>query len=246
MDVNLIIPLISILQIQQEEIELLKEKAKTNSDNSSTPPSKSFKKKKKAFKKKSDKKIGAQPGHVGTARKSASIEEVNQVIKIAAPLNCPACKGSLTKLNECKRHQIYDLENNQVKITEYNLERAKCSQCRKIYSANLPDDVSYSIFGANLCSIITSLVVNYRLSKQKVIEILKEFYNFDLCVGSVSNIEKRVSNSLEKAYYNCSEKLKTEKVVNADETRHIESGKTQWVWLGASNSVTVYLLGVVE
>lgn len=116
-----------------------------------------------------------------------------------------------------------------------------CVKCRKIYSGNLPQSVDKNIFGPSLSATITSLVINYRLSKNKVTEILRELFGFKLCVGSVSNIEKRVSNALEKSYNNCALKLQKEEVVNADETRHLEKGKTKWCWLGASEKVTVYL-----
>ena len=65
-------PLLLSLIAQRAEIAELKEKLSTNSKNSSKPPSTDFNKSKKNNKiiinKRSDKKQGAQPGHVSVHR----------------------------------------------------------------------------------------------------------------------------------------------------------------------------------
>ena len=243
MDVTVVGTLVTKIAVLQQEIDLLREKLSTNSENSSIPPSKSFKRKKiKKEHKKSDRKHGAQPGHVGTYRKPASDTEINNFVSIDAPKKCPMCDGPLSALQKSHTHQVHDLENNQIKITEYQLKKSRCCKCRRVYSGTMPTGVSNSNFGHNIAAHITSLVVRYHLSKKLIANIFKEFYNFHISVGSVSNIERIVSTSLYQAYENCATTIKNEEVVHADETRHLQNGVNHWAWVAASSAATVFLL----
>ena len=241
MDINILSKISFIISGLQQEINTLKEKVNTTSENSSIPPSKSYKKKKKVNHKKSERTVGAQPGHKGNYREMLSSEQVDNIKALQAPTICKKCNNELKTLNKVYRHQVYDIVDSTLKVTEYQLKKSKCLNCRKIYRSNLPPDVSTKILGPNISALITSLVVNYHLSKQKVINLLQDLYGFRISKGSISNIEKTVSSSLEQAYDNCHKQLNKEVVLNADETRHIEKADNQYLWIGANSNLTVFL-----
>ena len=98
--------LLTIINLQQKEIEALKEKLNTNSKNSSKPPSSEpFK---KNHKKKSKRKQGGQPGHKGVFRALLPLEQVDH-IEICNPSKFCGC-GSLIKLTgNYRRHQQHEL-----------------------------------------------------------------------------------------------------------------------------------------
>lgn len=243
MDVAIISFLTTTVIAQQQQIEKLNEKININSKNSSLPPSKDFKKKKnKIAKPKSKNKQGAQPGHQGVARKKLAVNEINYHQHIAAPTNCHICQKVLTMIDDPIKHQVYDLHENNVKSTEYTLQRARCISCRKIYAGKLPNGIDWTIFGPNLIACITSFVTEYRLSKRLVVSLLKDLFGFECSIGSISNIENKVTLALSKAYDNCVQKIQKEHVVNIDETRHLEKNNTHWAWIAASKEATAFFM----
>lgn len=241
MDVTIISFLTTTVINQQQQIERLTEKVNINSKNSSVPPSKEFKKKKTA-KPKSKNKQGAQPGHAGVTRKKLSTNEIHYHQYIAAPINCPVCQKELNIIDNPIKHQVYDLHENNIKSTEYTVERARCVCCRKIYTEKLPEGIDKTIFGPNLIACITSFITEYRLSKRLVVCLLKDLFGFECSIGSISNIENKVTLSLNKAYSNCVQKIQQEPVVHIDETRHLEKSTTHWAWIAASKEATAFLM----
>jgi transposase len=242
MEVSIISVLTATVISQQQQIEKLKEQINTDSRNSSLPPSKDFKKKKKkSTQPKSKNKQGAQPGHKGVTRKKISSEKVDFHKNIIAPKNCPGCNENLIPATRIK-HQVYDIHDNNIKSTEYTLERGRCKSCRKTYTGVLPEGIDRSIFGPNLIACITAFVVEYRLSKRLIVKILKDLFDFECCVGSISNIEHKVARALQATYDNCAKKIQLESAVHIDETRHLEKNHTNWAWIAASEDATVFLM----
>jgi transposase len=249
MDFKILVPIITALDVLQQQctalqdkIEQLQEKTNTNSENSSLPPSKSYKKKKKriATKKRSKRKQGAQIGHDGKHRALIPTDQVNKIIVCEAQNSCSKCGRELQTLTRHKKHQVLDLENNIATVTEYQIQKAKCTKCRKIYTAELPQNISTSAFGANLSAYIALLVCKYHLSKRNVMNCLEDFFGINISVGSVSNIESRISQSLEKPYDECKQCITNAKVIHIDETRHYENNETYWNWVAACEQVTLF------
>lgn len=214
------------LRIENAE---LKEKLGLNSKNSSIPSSKELYKIKKD-KPKSDRNIGAQPGHKGATREKMV---ATQVIKVPLATTCE-CGGVLALSKEPYIHQKVDLPEIKPYVTEYHLEHGRCRSCGKRQSSSLPVGVTTDTFGSNVKSVIASLTGFYKNSKQEVANILKDIFNLDISVGSISNSEARVSAKCKDHYELIEQQVSGSKVIHMDETSHYNKGKLGWCWMFTS------------
>lgn len=228
------------LKKQTKKIEELEEKLRVNSQNSSKPPSTDFNKKKKKKKfhtKKSNNKPGGQPGHKGTNRKLE--ENPDRIIKCVTDENC-RCGGKVFRESYLCTHQVTELVNHKKQVIEFRIEKGICNICSLRHKGSLPEGFSYYCLGPNAISTIANLTSRFRLSRQKVVEFFKEFFDIKISKGTVSNHEKIISNAIKPCYDDLLDKIKKEPVVHADETTHIESTKKHWVWIGVSSDITVF------
>lgn len=208
----------------------LKERLNGNSSNSSLPPSKDIKKKKKQNgHKPSGKRSGGQPGHKGYYRELLASEAVDSIEQCALPKQC-VCGGEIHSTGEYLRHQVYELPKLKLQVTEYQLEKGCCENCRTNQIASLPEGISWGITGPRLTSFMSELVTKYGLSRREQRKFLKEQLDFELSLGTVFNKQKVVNAALEAPVSELLPIVKESNSVYVDETGHNRDGKSQWLW----------------
>jgi len=225
----------------QEELE---EKLRTDSRNSSIPPSQESHKKKKrnvvdfpSVKRKQ----GAQKGHKGKGRKLVPEEEVTSICRCHPPAVCE-CGGSVSVKEGYSRHQQYELPKVEPIITEFQIYSGKCANCGKKHDGQLPEGTPAGMLGPRAMAQIASLSGDYTLSKREVVRICEDSFGLPVSVGTVSNTEKQVSKALEKPVEEAKEYIKTQDVVNCDETSHKQGVQKQWMWTAVTKYVTVLVI----
>ena len=234
--------LAAIIVKLDKTIEDLTEKLNLNSDNSSKPPSTSFNKKSKhKGKGKSGKKRGAQPGHKGTYRELLPPEKVDQFITCLPPEHCD-CGGTIQVNNNFQKHQVYEIPQPHYIVTEYQIFSGTCSCCNKKHTGQLPIGVTFKMFGAKTYALLAVLTSKYRLSKMLAKKLLAELFSLPISVGSVSNVEARVSQAISAPYQEVQDALKNESIVHVDETGCKQSNKNGWLWVLTTFKVTLFLL----
>ncbi len=72
--------------------------------------------------------------------------------------------------------------------------------------------------------------------------IIKDIFNLDISVGSVSNSEARVAEKCQEAYEQIEEEVSKSKILHIDETSHYNKGKQGWCWMFASKIGSVIKL----
>lgn len=228
--------------LRQENAEL-KEKLNLNSNNSSKPPSQDLKKKKK--KKQNNgigRKPGGQPGHVGISRKLVPPEQVDKVVTCPPPDKCNECDVPLLPLSEVVRHQVYEVPLPRYEITEYQLLQGYCSCCQKTYSGQTPAEVGKRGFGVRTHAMIALLTSKFKLSKRQALTLLKDFFQMPICVGSVSNIEHRVSQALEPLHEQIKNRIDGSKIAHIDETGFKQNNRSGWAWVMANECFSFFKL----
>lgn len=232
--------LAAIIVELKEENTRLKEQLNTNSKNSSLPPSKDLKKKKQS-KPKSNRGRGGQPGHKAHQRALIDIEKVNQVIMCPPPSHCE-CGHTLQIASEFERHQVFELPKPRYEVIEYQLQTGCCKVCRRRYQGNLPTGVGRKGFGPRAQAMVSLLTSKYRLSKRLVSDWFADVYQMPICLGSVSNIEHTVSQSLQLAHEAIKDKIQATRVIHLDETGHKECNQNGWAWIMTTQDHTYFKL----
>lgn len=206
-------------------IQTLQEKLNTNSKNSSLTPSKDFKKSKP--KKRSGRKPGGQPGHPGVTRRLVPVEQVDEVITCPAPDFCEDCHKTLEKMAKIIRHQVYEIPKPCYTITEYQVGHARCSYCQMVYAGVLPKEVGKRGFGTRVHALLGLLTTKFRQSKRQSLALLHDLYGMPMSVGTVSNIEGRVSQSIAPLHQEVGAGVADAPVVNVDEIGYLPMNKQQ-------------------
>ena len=136
---------------QGKRIDELERRLNRNSRNSSTPPSQDppgTPERKRPNP--SGKARGAQPGHRGKGRELLPIEAVDRVVE-HWPGSCECgyrfAEGEGREVGRPARHQVTELPEVAVWVTEHRRHRRRCPGCGKATRAELPVDVPAGAFG---------------------------------------------------------------------------------------------------
>jgi transposase len=238
--------LLLLARMQEMEAELadLREQVNRNSRNSSRPPSSDSpgvppKAGKRA---KSGRRRGAQKGHKGKTRKLVPIDEVKESFDVT-PKACASCGNPLTGTDaEPYRHQVTEIPPTVAEVSEYRLHTLTCPGCGTETRAELPAGVPRGAFGPRLQAMVSLASGHYHLSKRKTEELMADFFQANVCLGSVSALERRTSEAIREPVEQAREHVQTQSVVHMDETGWREENQRAWLWVAATTWVTVFLI----
>ena len=239
-----VLVLLARVQVLEADLSTLRERVNRNSRNSSKPPSSDGpdvlpKPRERA---KSKRKRGAQPGHKGTTRKLVPTEQVKDSYDVK-PEVCRKCGHDLEgKDPEPYRHQVTEIPPVVAEVVEYRLHSLSCPGCGTETRAEVPSGVPRGAFGPRLQAMVSLLSGRYRLSKRDTAEVMDDFFQADISVGSVCALERRSSEAISAPVEEAREYVKEQPVVHMDETGWREANEKAWLWVAATSLVTVFLI----
>ena len=239
-----VLSLIARVQALEAEVSALRERLDRNSRNSSRPPSSDGPDvpRKPRQRAKSGRKRGAQPGHKGTTRKLVPIEQVKECHDVK-PDKCRHCGQALVGEDlEPYRHQVTGIPPVVAEVIEHRLHTLTCPKCGAKTHAELPAGVPQGAFGPHLQAMVSLLSGRYHLSKRETVDVMADFFQADVSLGSVPALEQRASEAVREPVEQSREYVKTQPAVNVDETGWREANQKAWLWVTATNLVTVFLI----
>jgi transposase len=189
-------------------------------------------------------KRGGQPGHEPSRRELLPPEQVDQ-FEDHWPSVCEACEAPLPRelrveVGEAARRQVTEIPRVQAQVTEHRLHSQFCEGCGHATEAMMPPVVPAGAFGPRLRAVIALCAGRYRLSKRVTQELLSDVLGVDLGLGSVSNVERQVSQALAVPVEEAREFVRQQAVVHADETGWREDKGRAWLWTATTTLVTVF------
>jgi transposase len=129
-------------------------------------------------------------------------------------------------------------------VTEYQIFCGTCSRCSKELSGKLPQGVSWSMLGPGATAMTANLSGTYRISKQNIVGIYRDIFDFNLSVGMVCKAEKTVSAAIALPVNEARHFIRSadNAGVHSDETGFREKGKNMWAWIAVSGFVAVFVI----
>jgi transposase len=238
---------VEILQARVAELERKIALLTRDSSNSSKPPSSDGPGKKPQAqrpKKSRKRNPGGQPGHKGTKRQLAPIEEVDHVEEVI-PESCETCHRPIEPvtsrvLGNYLRYQVTDIPKIKPVVTEYRLRCVECS-CGATTWANIPAQAR-SGFGPRFTAMLSYLTALHRVTRRGCQEIAQTLFGIDISVGSVCNLHEEVSQAVESCCEEIKQALPREKVLNVDETGWKSKGKRIWLWVFVAPGMAFFTL----
>ena len=230
------------LEGRVERLEEELRELRRDSDNSSLPPSADPRSSKRRGKgKRSDRKPGGQPGHPGSGRGLVPIEQVDEVIE-HLPESCRRCGHSLADRparGPTRRHQVAELPEIAVMVSEHRLCRRSCPGCGAITQAELPPEVPRERFGARLQAAVTTLAAGFRLSRRQVADLCSELFGTEVAVGTVDATIGRQGAALREPQKRLGKAVREAPALNVDETGWKQAGETRFLWGAFSDEAAV-------
>ena len=232
----------ALVPILLKRIELLEARLAQNSSNSSRPPSSDPPSAPPASGPgPTGKKRGGQPGHPRHKRALLPPERVNETAELK-PKDCRRCGKRLFGSDaEPYRHQVVDIPRVIAKVVEYRLHALLCGECNITTRATLPAEAR-SPFGPRLQSMMAVCAGSYHLSKRMIEELVSDFFDVDISLGSVSNLEQASSEAMAEPAREAAAHVQEQPVVHADETGWTEAKKKAWLWVAVAGNVAVFLI----
>jgi transposase len=226
----------------KEEVERLRQKLsyqarkeKEGVFGSSTPSAK-LPLKANADKERGRKPKGARPGHRGAGRKGASSLEVNRRREVESPVgdHCPQC-GTLLVDKGGKERLILESQPVQAEPVLYRLRRKYCPRCHRLYQASPPGVLPKHLFGNQLLTTSTVMHYLHGIPLGRVCEQLR------VNPGSLVESFHRLAHFFEPIMAQLMQQYRQSPVKHADETGWRTDGQNGYVWLFATDQISLFL-----
>ncbi len=226
-----------------EEVRELKARLGQNSSNSSQPPSSDKPSAPpRQSREPSGRPRGGQPGHKPHKRALLPPERVERTVE-CVPENCRRCGDALHgEDSDPVVHQVLDVPPVVAMAVEYRLHRLHCAHCGITTQGELPKDAPTVGLGPRLQAIIAVCSGAFRLSKRMTQELLANFFDADVALGSIVNAEHAVSEAIAPAVAEVGEAVRSAPVVHADETSWREARQKAWLWVATTATVAYFLV----
>jgi len=209
--------------------------------NSSLPPSTQHPHAKPAPPKpRSRRQRGGQPGHPKHSRTLLPTVKCDKVLSLK-PTACRRCGQALTGHDpEPWRHQVCELPEIKLHVTEYQRHRLTCSDCGTTTCAPLPVGVPTCQAGPHLIAFTALLMGCFRQSKRRVALFLETFLHQPCSPGWVVKLQQHTTAALQPACLELAQQLPTQPRLGIDESPTKEGRSKAWLWTFVAATFTVF------
>src|SRR5450830_630049 len=177
---------------------------------------------------------GGQPGHEGKNRRLLPLELVDEVVD-HWPQRCQAFARPFSANERWdaatpQRHQVSELPEVALTVSEHRLHRLCCPQCGATTRAALPVEVPRGAFGARLQAAVVTLAVRNRVSRRDAAELVRELFGCRLASGTIDAIVQGAGAALEEPHARLRDHVRSAPAVNIDETGWRTAGERRTLW----------------
>ena len=232
----------TIQQLQMRVHDLEARLAKNSSNSGKPPGSDGLKKKTKSLRNKSNKKPGAQQGHVGKGL--AQVANPDLII-IHAPTNCQGCGSDLNRVaGTCaEKRQVFDIPPPKVEVTEHQALEKTCPCCGKHSRAVFPDNVRGPVqYGERVQALTVYFAHQHFIPVDRVCQIFEDIFGIAMAPETCSNIDEKLFQQLESFVVSLKAHLLAAQVLHFDETGMRCEKKLHWVHVASSQLATLYTI----
>ena len=241
----------------EARIERLEEQARQDSRNSSKPPSsdppKTRQERRAEARAKAkelrraepgQRKAGGQPGHRGSGRKLKPEDQVDEIVE-----HYPAaCRGCGHRFGEDERrptprygrHQVAELPEIAVVLSEHRTHRLRCPDCRTKTTAELPERLGTSAFGPRAQAAVVTMSARNRISRRDMAELAEDLLGLEISVGAVDAICQCASTALTEPHERLSAALLSSPALNIDETGWRTAGDARALWTATTPTAAIF------
>jgi transposase len=243
-----------IAQLEQQLAELmarvrdLEARLGQNASNSSMPPSANPPQAPPPVRKKpTGRKPGGQPGHTAHLRVRLPPERLTEPTVPYWPDICEVCQDDLPCAPgpddpEPRWHQVVELPELPVHVTEYQAHGRTCPSCGHVTWAKIPQEIRDHVCGPRLTATLSLMSGVLHASKRGIEEFVETVFKAPIALGTVSNLEQEMSAALADAHAEAQQVVQEAAAKNVDETGWKKAGDKRWLWGAATATVACFVI----
>ena len=219
-----------------------------NASNSSIPPSANPPQAPPPVRKQpTGRKPGGQPGHTAHLRERLPPERLTETTMHYLPDICEVCQDDLPCAPgpddpEPRWHQVVELPEIPVQVTEYQAHGRTCPSCGHVTWAQIPKEIRDRVCGPRLTATMAFLSGVLHASKRGIEEFVETVCRVPIALGTVSNLEQEMSAALAGAHAEAQQAVQAAAAKNVDETGWKQAGAKCWLWGAATAVVACFVI----
>jgi transposase len=231
----------------EARVEGLERRLGRNSRNSSLPPSEDppGAPPRRRGKDRSGRPAGGQSGHEGHGRELLPAWAVDELVE-HWPTRCGCgrvfAEADRVAAREPARHQVEELPQIAVRVTEHRCQRVRCPGCGLERTGELPAEIAGSAFGPRLQAAVVALSVRNRVSRRDLVELCEELFGARISTGAIDAILARAGDALEQPYEQLLGQMRRSRSLNVDETGWRLKGAQRTLWGAFTAKVAVFAI----
>jgi predicted RecB family nuclease len=157
------------------------------------------------------------------------------------PALCPKCGSSKIWIAVRASNVIYDLKFTRRGIkrwaVRYHYNNFRCGSCK----AQMTPHTADSKYGNNLRAYIAYLLIEMRLSHERIRDHLATVFEIPILSTMVNTVKQQIAQKYEPTYRAVLAQIASGPVVHADETKGVVYGGGHYVWIFANFSSVAYV-----
>lgn len=190
------------------------------------------------------KKPGRKAGHPGAYQ--AVPDHVDQ--ESFEPLSsCPCCDGEVDDVTDHEQF-VVDLPKVRAHVHRIVTQSGHCGRCRRRVHSRHPDQVSTAAgaarvaLGPNVLGLATDLKHRYGMAYRKVADLIATYFGIRITHGALVQASVRLAKLGEVTYLAMIATVRASPVVHTDDTGWRIDGESTWLWVFATEDITVYVV----
>ncbi len=184
---------------------------------------------------------GGQIGHADTnqdaKRDYASFER-----KRISASSCGNCGHTLTQTHAKREKILMDIHvNTQLLQMIVFSERQWCGNCKKEVRAVHPQSLPFTEYGINTFMVVMYLRFKGKQSHSTIAAMLSGLFGLSISTSGVGTLLTQAKKYLKEKYEQLKQAVRNGDIMHNDETGWRVRGKAAWMWIMASETITVYV-----
>jgi hypothetical protein len=182
-------------------------------------------------------KRGAQEGHVGAGRRRAEGRDDAEAITLdSAHHQCPDCGGALQDKG-VEQREVLEAAPVKAKRRTYRLPKKYCPCCRKNWRTKAPGVLPRSLYGNQFIANVIAAHYQHGVPMGRLCE------QTGVGAGALVGIFHRLSGMFADLPERLIEDFRAAPVKHADETGWRTNGQNGYVWLFATEQLSLFKFG---
>lgn len=187
------------------------------------------------------KRRGRGVGHPGVSRRRPV--QIDRTEPIPAGEQCPDCGTAFSGQGVTRTRVVEDIEIRRPTIvTEYQIERRWCPQCRQYHEAPVTEALPRHRLGLHVLLFVVYQKVALGLSYGKIQRELATYFGLTVSVGELPTMVAEVARLFGPAYARLMSLMRQQAAIHIDETGWRIDGTNHWLWVFVNDVVALYVV----